>query len=195
MTARRTALLLVISVLSLAGCSLLPQQPPPASVHDFGPPAGGTSGQQQAATPNGPAVRASAPDWLGSDAILYRFLFDNATQLRRYARNRWAAPPAELLAERVRVDLQQGKGGTPGILNLRLQRFEQDFTSHKQAHVYVRVVASLHGHDGHLEKRRVFQDTRACDSADVAGGIRALSAAADAVAGDIAAWATSSSAG
>jgi len=194
-TARRTALLLVISVLSLAGCSVLPQQPPPASVHDFGPPTSSKSGTEQATVTAGPSVRASAPDWLDSEAILYRFLFDHPTQLRRYARNRWAAPPAELLAGRVRVDLQQGNGGSGGILNLRLQRFEQDFTSHKQAHAFVRVVATLHGRDGRLEKRRVFQDTRACDSANVDGGIRSLSAAAGAVASDIAAWATSPSGG
>lgn len=190
MKTRHRLAALLLPMLWLGGCSVLPPQQPPARVHDFGPPPGNAS---PSATRVQPTVNASAPDWLDSDAILYRFLFHDPTQLRRYSRNRWAAPPAQLVAQRVRLDLEKTSGAAAGgALTLQLQRFEQVFTQAHQAHAVVRVLATLHDADGRPRASRVFRVTRPCATADVDGGVRALSAAAGAAASEIASWAASS---
>lgn len=182
--------------LSLAACA---GKGPPPTLYDFGP----LPPLSPSAAPAGvPALRALVvsdaigPGWLDSERMQYRLLYADAQQARPYAQNRWNAPPLQLLTQRLRSRLAQAgvqvlsptdsAAGVP-LLRLEVDEFSQNFTGTTTSAGQVTLrVSLLRGH--RLADQKTFQRSTPSDSADAAGGARALAASTDALAGDVLAW-------
>jgi cholesterol transport system auxiliary component len=193
------ALVLGAAVL-LAGCSVL-DKPTRATVFDFG--AGAVPvAQGQANATRVPVALADveAPSAFDSTAVLYRLGFADVQQLQPYAQARWSMPPAQLLRQRLRQALSQqstvmreGEVAMlrPLVLRLEIDEFSQRFDAPDKSAGQVRVHATVTQASGTGERlvaQRDFVAERPAPSADAAGGVRALTAASDAVVADITQW-------
>jgi cholesterol transport system auxiliary component len=198
--------LLCLGLLSaLAACSSLPDKPARQTLYDLGT----TPVAAAATTPSRPALLLADLEVsanLESTALLYRLAYDDPFQLRPYAFARWSAPPGQLMAERLRtllgreravlVDsaaaaLARRTGSVPLVLRVQLEEFSHRFDSASDSMGVVRVRCTLLENTAAGERfvaQRSFDVERPAPSADAAGGVRALSAAADAAARDIATW-------
>jgi cholesterol transport system auxiliary component len=173
---------------------------PPPTLYDFGP----LPPLQSSAATAAPAPALSAlvisdaigPAWLDSERMQYRLLYADAQQARPYAQNRWNAPPLQLLTQRLRSRLAQAgikvlsptdsAAGVP-LLRLEADEFSQNFTGTDASAGQITLrVSLLRGH--RLADQRTFQRSTPSDSADAAGGARALAASTDALAGDVLTW-------
>ncbi|MGI4982860.1 MAG: ABC-type transport auxiliary lipoprotein family protein [Janthinobacterium lividum] len=140
-------------------------------------------------------VAVTAPTALDSDRMIYRLVYADPRQARRYAGSRWTATPAQLLTERLRnVLARQARildGGDPErgapLLKVVLLDFSQRFDAPGAGQGVVTVRASLL-RDGHLLAQRDFAAAVPGATADAAGGATAMAAAADAVVRDIGVW-------
>jgi cholesterol transport system auxiliary component len=190
----------------LAGCGAL-QTPPRPLVYDFGP--GAVA--QTSASATAPSVADLPPLALASvqaasaldgTAVLYRLAYSDTQQLRPYAMARWSMPPAELLRQRLREHLGQrravlspldGVASTSPLLSLRveLDEFSQLFETPDKSTGLVRLRATLAQTSGGPETllaQRSFVVQRPSASADAAGGVKALTAAADAAIAEMETW-------
>jgi cholesterol transport system auxiliary component len=193
------ALVLGAAVL-LAGCSVL-DKPTRATVFDFGASAVPVA-QGQANATRVPVALADveAPSAFDSTAVLYRLGFADVQQLQPYAQARWSMPPAQLLRQRLRQALSQqstvmreGEVAMlrPLVLRLEIDEFSQRFDAPDKSAGQVRVHATVTQASGTGERlvaQRDFVAERPAPSADAAGGVRALTAASDAVVADITQW-------
>ncbi len=184
---------------AVVGCGSLQPAARPL-LYDFGP------GERVAATPAKPASLAAvaltaveSASALDSTAVLYRLAYSDAQQMRPYAQARWTMPPAELLRRRLgerlgqtRVVLQSADGvNTPaGALSLRLEleEFSQVFDAPDKSAGLLRLRATVTRAGGNLVAQRSFVVQRESTSADAPGGVRALTAAADAAIAEIDHW-------
>jgi cholesterol transport system auxiliary component len=202
--------LMSLAALLLAACSALPDKPMRAALYDFGPgPLIAPPATRQAAlAPLALAEIATAGGALDNQAVLYRFAYADAQQLRPYSQARWSMPPAQLVRQRLRetlsrsrVVLDAGKGPAlnrgasraelPRVLQLELEEFSQLFESAGNSVGLVRLRATLVETTPSGEKllaQRNITVQRPAPSADAAGGVRALTAATDAAIEEIAAW-------
>ena len=188
--------------LSLSGCSVLQPAPRPV-VYDFGP--GATTQAPTNRMAHMPALALSnvqAATALDSTAVQYRLAYSDAQQLRPYTQARWSMPPAELLRHRLREQLAQRRAvlnpadgviADSSLQNLRveLDEFSQLFESENQSVGLVRLRATLSqsGRGGDkLIAQRSFVVQRASTSGDAPGGVRALTAAVDAVILELDQW-------
>ncbi len=188
--------------LSLAACAPLQPQPR-AVVFDFGP--GATTAAPSNRMANLPTlvlpeVEASAA--LDSTAVLYRLGYSDAQQLRPYAQARWSMAPAQLVRQRLREQLGQRRAvlqaaqgmatAKPALtLHLELDEFSHWFETPERSSGLVRLRATLAQPEAGGERllaQRSFVVQRAASSADAAGGVRALTAATDALIGEIEQW-------
>jgi cholesterol transport system auxiliary component len=200
---RRT--LAFAAVALLAGCSLLPDKPVREFTYDFGPsPVADGPGTPPGAPVVLPDVETSGA--LDGTAMLYRLGYADAFQLRPFAYARWSAPPAQLLRARLRDHLGRDRpildsaaaaslarrgGSTPPVLRVELEEFSQLFESQAASQGVLRLRCTLLENSAAGERlvaQRSFTVQRPAPTADAAGGVRALTAATDAAAGDIAAW-------
>lgn len=144
--------LAIAACLALAGCALKPVAAPPA-VFDLGLPArsaaaadaGTMDATGATSAPGWRLADVTAPPWLDGDGIAYRLAYAQAQQRQQYRDSRWAAPPAQLLTQRLREQLAAPSscaGRPPGLLAVHLDAFEQVFSAPRQAHVVLRVQAS-----------------------------------------------------
>lgn len=169
------------------GCSLLPDRPAPAAVHDFGP--------LSMASRTGPRAWSDAavhaPDWLQDSKLRYRLLYRQPTRVQFYALDRWVAPPPQLLAQS--LSAAAGRGGCP--LRIDLQTFEQVFERPGRARVVVefmaRTVEAGAGADRTVAEQ-YFALSRPCASADAAGAVTAFSLAIGDAIGRLDTWLRSS---
>lgn len=201
---KRAAFLSVLLV-ALAGCSALPDKPVRQTTFDFGPaPAGETTAAASRPALVLPSVEAGG--LLETTALLYRLGYDDPFQLRPYAYARWSAPPGQLVRQRLvdvlgreRAVLDSGaasalarRGGTPPpVLRVELEEFSHLFDSPADSKGVVRLRCTLLENTPGGERlvaQRSFNLQRPAPSADPAGGVRALTAATEAAAQDIAAW-------
>jgi cholesterol transport system auxiliary component len=184
----------------LAGCSVL-DKPTHATVFDFG-----ASTVPVVPRPAGasrvPVALADveAPSAFDSTAVLYRLGFADAQQLKPYAQARWSMSPAQLLRQRLRQALSQqstvmreGEVALlrPLVLRLELDEFSQRFDAPDKSAGQVRVHATVTQSSAvgeRLVAQRDFVAERPAPSADAAGGVRALTAATDALVADITQW-------
>lgn len=200
----RRWLLAALAALALAGCKALPDKPVRQTMYDFGP----SSPVETAATSRGALVlpEVEVTGILETPALLYRLGYEDAHQLRPYAYARWSAPPGQLLRQRLRDVLGRDRavldnaaaaalsrrGGTPPpVLRVELEEFSQLFDSPGESKGVVRVRCTLLENTGGGERlvaQRSFNVQRPAPSADAPGGVRALTAATDAAAQDIASW-------
>ncbi len=201
----RRGWLALAAALALAGCKALPDKPVRPAMYDFGP---GAPAQASAATSRGALVlqEVEVSGILETTALLYRLGYDDPHQLRPYAYARWSAPPAELLRQRLRDVLGQDRavldadaaaamsrrgGNPPPVLRVELEEFSQLFDSATDSKGVVRLRCTLLENTAGGERlvaQRSFNVQRPAPSADAAGGVRALTAATDAAARDIAGW-------
>lgn len=201
----RRRLLLVLAPVALAACSALPDKPTRETMYDLGP----VSLPAASATP--PGAPLVLPDLevngaLETTALLYRLGYADAFQLRPYGFARWSAPPGQLLLQRLRDHIGQARpvldsasaaslarrgGVTPPVLRVELEEFSQVFESQSASQGVVRLRCTLLESTAAGERlvaQRIFGAQLPAPTADAPGGVRALSAASDAVARDILAW-------
>lgn len=200
---RRFLCLGLLSV--LAACSALPDKPAHQAVYDFGPPPAAVAG----ATATRPALLLAVPEvnvTLESTALLYRLAYDDPFQVRPYTLARWSAPPGQLLAQRLRGVLGRDRPvldetaaaalagrsrSVPLVLRVQLEEFSHRFDSASDSKGVLRLRCTLLENTPAGERfvaQRSFEVEAPAPSADAAGGVRAMTAAADTVARDIAAW-------
>jgi cholesterol transport system auxiliary component len=193
------------AVLLLAGCKSLPDKPVRQTMYDFGP---GGAPTPAAAAANRPAVvlpEVEVSGVLETPALLYRLGYEDPNQLRPYAYARWSAPPGQLLRQRLRdvlgrerpvLDASAGaalarRGTPPPVLRVELEEFSQLFESPTASQGVVRLRCTLLDNSSGGERlvaQRSFETQRPAPSADAPGGVRALAAATEAAAQDVAAW-------
>ena len=205
---RRLAILWVLAASAvLSGCSALPDKPVRATLYDFGPSV--STSAATAAAPTLPALVLADIEGGGAldgNSILYRLGYADDHQLRPYANARWSAPPPQLIRQRLRQQLGRDRavldaaegaaiardGGTaPRVLRVDLEEFSQLFESTSQSWGLLRLRATLMENTTAGEKllgQRNFVVRKPAPSADAAGGVRALGAATDAAADEIAQW-------
>lgn len=188
----------------LTACSTF-QRPPRALVYDFGP---GTlaplAANRLAPLPALALADVETTTALESASVLYRLAYSDSQQLRPYAQARWSMPPAQLLRQRLREQLgqrravlspTQGVAASPPLMTLHveLEEFSQLFETADQSSGLLRLRATL-GQAGaragseELVAQRSFVVQRPATGADAAGGVRALTAAADAAIQEIDLW-------
>ena len=204
MSARR--ILALAGALAVAACSsLAPDKPKHATLYDFGP---GPANAAAPASPQ-PAIVLADPEAstaLDSSALLYRLAYADAHQLHPYAQARWSAPPAQLVRQRLRellgrdravldpsesATLARAHGEMPRTLHIEVEEFSHVFDSPAQSFGVVRLRATVTDNTPGGERlagQREFARREAAPSADASGGVRAITAATDAIAQDIAAW-------
>ena len=195
----------LVLVVLLAGCKALPDKPMRQTMYDFGPAVSLVAGT---APTRGalflPEVEASGV--LETPALLYRLGYEDPHQLRPYAYARWSAPPGQLVRQRLRDVLGAERavldaaaasslarrGGTPpSVLRVELEEFSQLFESSSASKGVLRLRCTLLENTAGGERlvaQRSFDVQRPAPSADAAGGVRALAAATEAAAQDIARW-------
>ena len=206
MTTRRHFVFCLVGAGTLAGCGAVPERPVRATQYDFGPgPAAGaaTLAANQQPLMLGEVEASSA--WDGS-AVLYRLGYADPNQLQPYAHTRWSAPMPQLIRQRLRERLAQDRvvldltdssvlartgGVMPRILRLNLEEFAQWFDTPASSAGVLRLRATLTDNTAAGERlvaQRSVVLRRPAASADAAGGVRALAAATDAAAEEIAQW-------
>ena len=192
----------------LAGCKALPDKPQRQTMYDFGPM---SPMQAVAAPPSAPARSAlvlpevEVNGILETPALLYRLGYDDPHQLRPYAFARWSGPPGELVRQRLRDVLGRERAvldpaagaaiarrGTPApVLRVELEEFSQLFDAPNDSKGVLRLRCTLLENTSGGERlvaQRSFEVQRPAPSADATGGVRALTAATEAAAQDIARW-------
>ena len=201
-------LLLFLALVSVSGCSALPDKPVRSAMYDFGP------GNLAAATPPTTSLPPIAVDdvttpggSLDNQAVLYRLAYQDAQQLRPYSLARWALPPAQLVRQRLRDTLSQrravfGAGDSaalnrsqnaalPRLLRLELEEFSHVFTTADVSVGLIRLRATLLEVTPTGEKligQRGVVVQRPATSSDAPGGVRALTSATDAAIEEIDQW-------
>ena len=154
--------------------------PAPASF-DLGPPPASAAPASSVQL-----LEVTAPAWLSGSGLAYRLDYLDAFRRQVYRDSRWAAPPAELLAERLRQRAATAVGtARPVQLRLELEEFSQQFSTPTQSRVIVRVRAWA----ADATAPKVFEVSRAAPSADAAGAVQGLSRASDELIDQVLGWA------
>ncbi len=202
--------LMFSAALLLGACSALPDKPMRAALYDFGPgPLTALPATRQAPLPTLALGSIGTPGGaLDNQSVLYRLAYDDAQQLRPYSQARWSMPPAQLLRQRLRDTLGRTRsvlnagegpalnrsaslGTLPRVLQLELDEFSQVFESPASSVGLIRLRATLVESLPSGEKllaQRSFTVQRPAPSADAPGGVRALTAASDAVIEEMSVW-------
>lgn len=144
----------------LAACSVWPERPAVPALHDFGP------GRPTLRDRPWAVAEVTAPEWLQDAGLHYRRLYAQPTELRAYGRDRWVAPPAVLLAQR----LNSGRRTGAVRLSIELLNFEQIFDQPTQAHAVLgfRAVAVRAGYSA----EQAFEFALPTPTADAAGALQ-----------------------
>jgi cholesterol transport system auxiliary component len=198
-------LLLAALPAALAACSALPEKPTRQTMYDFGP-APAASGTAASKLPALVLPEVEAEGVLDTTALLYRLGYEDAFQLRPYAYARWSAPPPQLVRQRLRDVLGRERAvldnsaaaalvrrgaDRPPVLRVELEDFSHVFDSPTESRGMVRLRCTLLQSSAGGERlvaQRTFAAERPAPGADAAGGVRALTAAVDAAAAEIAGW-------
>jgi cholesterol transport system auxiliary component len=204
---RRLALLLAACcVAALAGCAAVPDRPVRATLYDFGPGSFDPAAAAQGALPPLVLAEIESSSALDGSALLYRLGYADPHQLRPYAQARWSAPPPQLIRQRLREQLARERpvldfgeasalarvgGAMPRILRLELEEFSHWFESPAQSAGVLRLSATLMENTTAGERllaQRSIAVRRPAPTPDAPGGVRALAAATDGAAEEIAQW-------
>ena len=195
-------------MLGLSACGSLPTRPVRAAVYDFGPGALDASALMQ---PVGLPLLALADVKVSNGAldklaVLYRLGYADAQQLRPYALAHWSMPAGGLVQQRLRQILGQqyavlpaGEGATmtrergklPLVLQVELDEFSHFFESPTVSFALLRLRATLIENTpvgAKVLAQRQVLSRQPASTPDAPGGVRALGAATDAAARELAAW-------
>jgi len=202
---RWMAAALLVALGLLAGCAT-PDKPVRPTLYDFGP--GMTPAAAAGAAPLSALVLGDVEpggSFEGS-ALLYRLGYADAHQLRPYALARWTAPPAQLVRQRLREHLGRERpvldladaasisrrgGAMPRVLRVELEEFTHYFETESASQGLLRLRCTLLENTAAGERllaQRTVVLRRPAPTPDAAGGVRALAAATDAAAEEIAGW-------
>ncbi|MEO8652602.1 MAG: ABC-type transport auxiliary lipoprotein family protein [Ramlibacter sp.] len=208
MSARLATGLAGIVMFALVGCAT-PDKPVRAKLYDFGPGVSSAVSAAPAPSEARPALvlaEIESSSALDSSVLLYRLGYDDVHQLRPYANARWSAPPPQLIRQRLREQLARdgpvldlgessglarNAGAMPRVLRIEVEEFSHYFETPAQSWGVVRVRATLLDNtpagERLLGQRSIVVRTPA-PTPDAPGGVRALAAATDAAAEQIAQW-------
>ena len=198
-----------LMVLTLSGCSALPDKPVRPTLYDFGP----GSVALEPATRQAPLPALALDDIttsggaLDNTALLYRLAYAEVQALRPYANARWSTPPAQLVRQRLREQLSMRRPvfnardgvainrASVAVLPLRLrlefEEFSQLFTASDVSAGVIRLRATLVEVTPAGEKfigQRSVVVQRPAPTADAPGGVRALTVATDAAIEELDQW-------
>ena len=208
-----TSLAFALTLALASGCSVI-DKPTRATMYDFGPgaqPAPVAAGPAPSAPertlpPLAIADIATSGGALDNQAVLYRLGYLDAQQLRPYSQARWTMPPAQLIRQRLRerlssqrvvlnaregVALNRSQNANLPMLRLELEEFSQLFSAPDASTGLVRLHATLveiTPAGERLLAQRSVSVQRPAGSADASGGVRALTAAADAAIDELDQW-------
>lgn len=195
-------------MVALAGCGALPDKPGRTTMYDFGPGALSAPAPSAVVAPRLPAIALAdieANARIDGTQLLYRLGYADANELRPYGQSRWSLAPAQLLRQRLRdalatrrtvLDPQDSATIArseirPQTLRISLEEFTQYFESPASSAGLVRLRATLtQGTPGgdRVLGQRTFTARLPAPSADAPGGVKALSAASDAIVAELVAW-------
>lgn len=177
--------------LLLAGCLSQPNVPEP-TLYDLGiAPADEATHVAASSRPAPMRVRTGARSWLDHTAMHYRLAYLDDMRTLSYAYARWIAPPAELVAQRLRHKLvesgaQTSIGSASGSeLEIELQEYVQVFDTPTRSVGRVTLDVRLSGASAGEAR---FTEQAAAPTPDAAGGVHALAAATDALVARIVDW-------
>ena len=163
--------------------------------YDFGLPATPAVGSVSARLQVGLADIQVVPV-LDNNAMWYRLQYDNAQQLKAYAQARWSMPPAQLLSQRLKMQLlasgtqlvsaSDGIAAQP-VLHIELDEFSQVFTTSTNSHAQINVRAVLSKGNA-IVAQRSFSVQSPSKTADAPGGARAMQEASDALISEMQQW-------
>ena len=198
--------LATLLALVLTGCSnLAPDKPVRPTLYDLGPAPAATS----AVAPDALPLVLSDVDVSGSldsSALMYRLGYADPNQLRAYALARWSTQPAQLVRQRLRevlgrdrpvldagsaASLARRTGVSHRVLRVEVEDFSHHFETAAASQGVVRMRCTLLENTPAGERllaQRTFHVQRPAPTPDAPGGVRAIAAATDAAAADIAAW-------
>jgi cholesterol transport system auxiliary component len=130
----------------------------------------------------------AAPSWLNTNEIIYRLNYQDAARARTYSLSQWVAPPAALLTQRLRQQLDFA-GATTGlndglssryILRTELEEFSQVFDTADSSRALVRMRATLIDvANKTLLAQRTFSVERVVPTPNAAEAVTILSQASD----------------
>jgi cholesterol transport system auxiliary component len=198
--------LVAIAVLAgLAACGTFPDKPVRATTYDFGPGHTGTP-VPQPAMPALILAEITASGAADGSAVLYRLGYADPHELRSYAQARWSAPPPQLIRQRLREYLAQGRpvldlgesaalarnsGAMPRVLRVELEEFSHFFASPAASSGLLRLQVTLMENTAAGERlmaQRSIVVRRPARTPDAAGGVQALADAVDDASGQIDQW-------
>ncbi len=170
-----------VVALALAGCQGLGPAPVAPRSYDLG--------ATPASTPPSPliaGVQVSAPAWLRTPAIQYRFNQVDPRERRAYRDHRWVAPPGELMGARLQRDLV---GGGRCRLEVNVDEFIQEFPAAEESFGVVAVRATLRSaEEGAPLARHSFAYRVPAPRPDAPGGVEALARAVGQFSSELQGW-------
>ena len=139
-----------------------------------------------------------APSWLSTTALIYRLDYETPANRSAYARSEWAAPPSELLTQRLRERLSAANDGftldrlpkaTDGYqLRVTLENFIQTLQSPHESRCLVTLNATLVRRGDQVIGQRTFRTSSVAPSADARGAVAGLIDATDSNFAEIVTW-------
>ncbi len=191
-------LLIMLFAVVLAGCSLGPAVKNTPVTYDLGAPHINDAASSKTINVSLLVHNVTAPFWLDTPAIVYRFKQDAGRQ-QSYADSRWVASPAALLTQRLRDRLTQAStGGVVGAadgvradytLRVELEDFAQVFDQADTSRGIIMARASLVNAAQRMlvaQKDFTFEHTATTPNAE--GGVYALTEAGDDLIDAIVTW-------
>lgn len=157
-------------------------------VYDFGPPVIQSPAQPRRSEL---ALEVRAPLWMDSMGIEYRLAYAEPARPRDYTRARWAGPPAQLIQQRLVQQLgvmPAGQGRARCVLRIDIDAFNQVFADPASSRGQLLGSARLLDRSRATLATYEFKLEKPAPTADSRGGVAALTAAVDQLAGDLAAW-------
>ncbi len=159
-----------------------------ADVYDLGPGAGTLRDGVEI----GVALDVRMPPWLVSPGVKYRLLYSGESRLREYGFARWAGMPDDLIEQRLsqQLGLPTVRDGVsvPCLLSIDIEQFGQIFSSTSESRGVIIGNARLLDKRRSLIASRQIKVERPAQTADAQGGVLALTAATEALAGEMGGW-------
>jgi cholesterol transport system auxiliary component len=127
---------------------------------------------------------------LENNFMRYRLLYADPAKVQVYAYARWTNTPGEILRLFLQERLFWAEDAKPDVcrLELELQRFEQIFTAPETSFGVLFAQARLRHPDMGIQTERRIDLNIAAPTPDAAGGVKALTEAAERLAGELQRW-------